>query len=103
MRRMTVMVGAAVLTVWSAGAWAAKPCDELKGEIDAKLEAKGVKNYTLEIVATDAVKDQTVVGSCEAGSKKIIYTRAGSTPASDAAAPKADVAAPKAGSAAPTN
>jgi Protein of unknown function (DUF1161) len=96
MRVMTVMVGAAVLAVWSGGAWAAKPCDELKGEIVAKLEAKGVKNYTLEIVAADAVKDQKVVGSCEGGAKKIVYSRASAMPPSDNAAAKA-------GSAAPTN
>lgn len=94
MRRMTVMAGAAVLAVWSAGAWASKPCDELKGEIDAKLQAKGVKNYTLDIVAADAVKDQKVVGSCEAGSKKIVYARESAMPAGDSAAPKADKPAP---------
>ncbi|MGO9935966.1 MAG: DUF1161 domain-containing protein [Steroidobacteraceae bacterium] len=53
----------------------AKPCDELKGEIDAKLQAKGAKGYSLDVVAADAVKDQKVVGSCEGGTKKIVYTR----------------------------
>ena len=52
-----------------------KPCDELKGEIDAKLQAKSVANYTLEIVPTDEVKDQKVVGSCDGGKKKITYTK----------------------------
>ena len=52
-----------------------KPCDELKQEIAAKLDAKGVKGYTLEIVAADQIKDQKVVGSCEGGTKKITYTR----------------------------
>ncbi len=94
MRRMTVVAGAAVLAVWSAGAWAAKPCDELKGEIDAKLQAKGVKNYTLDVVATDAVKDQKVVGSCEAGSKKIVYAREAAAPNGENPAPKTDSAAP---------
>jgi len=56
-------------------AHAAKSCDELKSEIDAKLQAKGVKNYTLEIVAADAVKDEKVVGSCEGGTKKITYKK----------------------------
>lgn len=54
---------------------AQKSCDELKSEIAAKLEAKGVKNATLEIVATDAVKDEKVVGSCEGSSKKITYKK----------------------------
>ncbi|MEP6780578.1 MAG: DUF1161 domain-containing protein [Gemmatimonadaceae bacterium] len=54
----------------------AKPCDELKKEIADKLDAKGVKGYTLDIVGKADVKEgATVVGSCEAGSKKIVYTR----------------------------
>ena len=52
-----------------------KPCDELKGEIDAKLQAKSVANYTLEIVPADEVKDQKVVGSCDGEKKKITYTK----------------------------
>jgi hypothetical protein len=53
-----------------------KDCEDLKKEIAAKLDAKGVKNYTLTITATGDVKEkETVVGSCDAGSKKIVYTR----------------------------
>jgi hypothetical protein len=57
-----------------------KPCEELKSEIAKKLEAKGVTNYQLDIVATDDVKDQKVVGSCEGGTKKITYKRGTSSP-----------------------
>ena len=60
---------------------AAKPCEELKSEIAAKLEAKGVKNYQLEVVAAGEVKDQTVVGTCEGATKKITYAKeAGAAP-----------------------
>jgi hypothetical protein len=52
-----------------------KACDELKAEIEKKLEAGGVKNYTLEVVETAKVKDEKVVGSCDGGTKKITYTR----------------------------
>ena len=52
-----------------------KPCEELKSEIDAKLKAKGVVNYTLEIVPADQIKDQKVVGSCDGGKNKITYTK----------------------------
>ena len=53
-----------------------KNCDELKKEIADKLDAKGVKDYTLDIVATADVKEGTkVVGSCEGGTKKIVYSR----------------------------
>lgn len=54
---------------------AAKSCDELKSEIDAKIQAKGVKKFTLEIVASDTVKDEKVVGTCESGKKKIVYKK----------------------------
>ena len=58
---------------------ARKSCEELKAEIAAKLDAKGVKNYTLEIVATDKtadLKEGKIVGSCDGGTNKIVYTRA---------------------------
>jgi hypothetical protein len=51
------------------------PCADLQAQIEAKLEAKGVKNYSLEIVAKGSVSDKTVVGSCEAGTKEIVYAR----------------------------
>jgi predicted lipoprotein with Yx(FWY)xxD motif len=54
---------------------AAKPCEELKSEIAAKLDAKGVTNYTLEIVDKDQEHEGKVVGTCGGGTKKIVYTR----------------------------
>ncbi len=52
-----------------------KSCEELKAEIEAKLKAKGVEGYTLEIIPADQVKGQTIIGSCEGGTKKISYSR----------------------------
>lgn len=68
---------AAVLMVPACSyAQGAKPCEELKTEIAAKLDAKGVKNYTLEIVAKDAdAGEAKVVGTCEGGTKKILYKK----------------------------
>ncbi|NKI93603.1 DUF1161 domain-containing protein [Rhizobacter sp. SG703] len=64
------------LTLAAAPAVAAgKSCDELKTEIAAKLDAKQVTGYVLEIVDTDKVGDAKVVGSCEGGAKKITYGR----------------------------
>jgi len=65
-----------------------KACEELKGEIAKKLDDKGVKGYTLEIVAKDKDAEGKVVGTCDGGTKKIIYNR---TPAS-AATPKKEEA-----------
>jgi hypothetical protein len=52
-----------------------KPCEELKAEIAAKIDAKGASNYTLEIVEKGAAADGNVVGTCEKGSKEIVYKR----------------------------
>jgi hypothetical protein len=55
---------------------APKSCEELKAEIEAKIQANNVSSYTLEIVTNDEVHDQNmVVGSCENGTKKIIYQK----------------------------
>jgi hypothetical protein len=72
---MPLFIAAFALSLAVAPAPAQKPCEELKSEIAAKLDAKGVKKYLLEIVPAADVKDQTVVGSCEAGSKKITYKK----------------------------
>ena len=64
-----------------------KPCEELKAEIATKLDAKGVKSYSLDIVAKDQdVTDGKVVGTCEGGAKKIVYrkTAAAAEPAKEA-------------------
>ena len=73
------VLGAAVacaLISFPAFAAAGKACEELKMEIAAKIEANGVKDYELTIVKSDEVKpEDKVVGSCEGGTKKIIYKR----------------------------
>ena len=54
------------------------PCEQLKAEIEQKIQSAGVASYTLEIVPNDDVQDQSmVVGSCDGGTKKIIYQRNG--------------------------
>jgi hypothetical protein len=80
MRKQVLFIA---LAVTSTAAYAAKPCDELKSEIAAKIDANHVSSYTLEIVTSDQVGDRKVVGSCEGGTKKIVYDRHGSAHASD--------------------
>jgi hypothetical protein len=58
-----------------APAQTAKPCEELKDEIAKKLDAKGVKGYTLEIVAKDKDAEGKTVGTCDGGTKKIVYSK----------------------------
>jgi hypothetical protein len=65
-------------------------CDALKARVDAKLQAKGVPSYMLEIVdseeshnTADAVSGVPAVktnrgkevGTCNGGTKRIMYTR----------------------------
>jgi hypothetical protein len=77
--RPLLTVAVLTLAMASAFAQATKSCDDLKGEITKKIEANGVKTYTLDVVPTDKVADAKgkVVGSCEGGTKKIVYTRGG--------------------------
>ena len=72
-----VRVIVAVLVLGMAGtAWAQrKPCEELKGEIEAKIKKNGVEKFTLDIVDANAQADGKVVGSCDGGTKKIVYKR----------------------------
>ena len=62
----------------SGSAWAQsmrKDCSELKTEIEAKIKKNGVEQFTLDIVDKDAQADGEVVGSCDGGTKKIVYKR----------------------------
>ena len=74
MKFTPVLIAAALLAAGSS-AFAAKSCDELKTEIAAKLDAKSISGYTLDIVEADKVGDAKVVGSCEGGAKKITYAK----------------------------
>jgi hypothetical protein len=73
MKKFILAVGLLSLagTAFAAG----KPCEEVKADIAAKLDAKGVSGYSLEVVDKDAAAGGKVVGKCEAGSKVIVYTK----------------------------
>ncbi len=85
MRRIAVVAVLLSLVAASPALAEKKDCEELKGEIAKKIEANGVKDYSLEVVpakdaaeAKDAKADAkagTVVGTCDGGAKKITYTR----------------------------
>ena len=50
-------------------------CEDVKAGIEAKIKARGVKAFTLDIVGKDEAKDAKVVGTCEGGKKAITYKR----------------------------
>ncbi|MBD8492143.1 DUF1161 domain-containing protein [Pseudomonas syringae] len=73
MKRLMLAVG--LLSLAGTAMAAGKPCEELKAEIDAKLQAKGVTSYTLEVVEKGSTATHQVVGSCEGDTKEIVYSR----------------------------
>ena len=86
--KILAAVSASLALIACASAHAAS-CDQVQAGIDAKIKAHGVQSYSLDVVAAADVKEQKVVGSCEGGSKKIVYTRAPAA-AKPAAAATAD-------------
>ncbi len=66
---------ACLLAIVATPALARKSCEELKGEIEEKLKAKGVTSWTIDIVAKDEEKEGRVVGTCDGGTKKLVYRR----------------------------
>jgi len=70
-----LFVGAYGIAQETPAAPARKPCEDLKAEITKKLEAKNVTNYSLDIVDKGKEGDGKVVGSCDGGTKSIVYSR----------------------------
>ena len=52
-----------------------KDCEELKGEIEAKIKKNGVDKFSLDVVEADKSAEGKVVGTCDGGAKKIVYKR----------------------------
>lgn len=63
-------------------------CDTLRDQIGAKVRASGVSNFTLQVVDVQAKVAGKVVGSCELGTRKIVYNQ-GPAAAASSDAPKA--------------
>ena len=89
MKGLVMIAGVAAVLAVPACSYAQGPkaCDDLKTEIASKLDAKGVKGYSLEVVAKDAeVTDGKVVGTCDGGTKKIVYKKDGAATKAEAPA-----------------
>lgn len=86
---------AMLLVLAGAAAAQADNCEAIRAGIDAKIRATGVSDHKLAIVDANAIVAGKMVGSCDLGSKKILYTRP-STPgaAASAAAPAPTPATP---------
>jgi Protein of unknown function (DUF1161) len=77
----------------AGSAQAASNCDSIRDQIDAKIRAGGVSRYTLTVVDAGSTAAGRNVGSCERGSRKIMYVQEGK-PAAAAAASAASAARP---------
>lgn len=74
----------ALCVLITATAYAAdlrKPCEELRTEIAAKIEAKGVKSYRIDIIDAAAASDLRTIGTCNGSSQRLVYQRLNETPA----------------------
>jgi hypothetical protein len=63
-------------------------CEAITAQIDAKIRAAGVSRFTLTTVDADAKVGGKVVGSCDLGTKKIVYEAAAGDAAGEAASPR---------------
>jgi hypothetical protein len=73
--KLLAAVGVLLFVSVPARAQGPKPCEELKDEITKKLDDKGVKGYTLEIVDKDKDAEGKQVGTCGGGTKRIMYKK----------------------------
>ncbi len=73
-----------------AGACRANNCEAISATIDAKIRLGGMVNFSLVTVDNAAPKTGRVVGSCDNGSKQIVYAPgpggAGTAPGAGSAA-----------------
>lgn len=94
---LLLTLGALAAPAWAIG------CDELRDSIGARIRAGGVSSFSLTVVAADASAPGSVVGSCERGTRKILYVKGAAgtgtpapaaTPAPVATAPAKPAVAP---------
>ncbi|KIQ33973.1 hypothetical protein RT97_09110 [Variovorax paradoxus] len=81
----------AAVAAMTGTAHAAESCENLRAQIEAKIGAAGVARFAVVVVDANAPAAGQVVGSCELGTRKIVYQRegAGSSPAAVAAPARA--------------
>ena len=74
---MKMIVAAVVVGMAVSGPALAqrKDCGELRGEIEAKIKKNGVDKFSLDVVDADKSAEGKVVGTCDGGTKKIVYKK----------------------------
>lgn len=71
-----------LMLAFAGAAHGAEDCEALRTRIEQKIAASGVARFTVTVVDANASADGQVVGSCELGTKKVVYLKdAGGAPA----------------------
>jgi hypothetical protein len=60
---------------FAGAAHGAEDCEALRTRIESKIAAAGVARFAVTVVDANATAAGQVVGSCELGSKKIVYEK----------------------------
>jgi hypothetical protein len=89
----------AIAALWLPAAAVAQgsACDQFKATLAARIEATGVRGYSLEVVpaSTPVPAGAKAIGNCEGGALKILYRRwGGASAAASAPAPLIAAEAP---------
>lgn len=86
MRLHTPIAAAAALVLLQASPCSALTCDELRADVETRIRAAGVSAFTVSIVDATATSAGRVVGTCDRGAKKLLYTQ--TTPTQSGTAPR---------------
>ena len=79
---------AGLLVATPPAAHAATGCEQLRSEVEGKIAAGGVTRFSVTVVDANApLTSGKVVGSCELGSKKLVYETTPTAAAPAARAP----------------
>lgn len=82
----TLLQVAAVAASLHAVPCLAVGCEDLRAEIEDKIRRTGVAQFTVSIADANASAPGRIVGTCDRGAKKLLYTQAGSSTAGASAA-----------------
>ena len=85
----SIAVAIALLLAGSFSHGQQNNCGTIRAQIEAKIRGSGVASFSLQIVEADVKSAGKVVGTCDLGTKKIVYAPSAG-PASDGTPPKAN-------------
>ena len=85
---MLRMALSALLALFTTAGASASPCEALRAQIETRIRAAGVTVFTLEVVDAGHAVAGKVVGTCDQGSKKVVYEQGRSAERSPPAAAK---------------